>query len=124
MKATIKIYKGNADLFFNGNFYTIDWDGLEFNDETEWCKWADEKLKVIRHADNYYYIKDRLHINTKHLIKNKKMYMIDLPHCVSGIDEYFETRLEAEETLENLTEEEKRDAQIVQVDVDENGHIF
>ena len=69
-KATIKCYKGNATAFYLGNFYDINWDGMEWDNEEEWNEWADEELSAIKGADNYEDVKRTLLISTSHRIKS------------------------------------------------------
>ena len=70
MKAELKCYQCNADLFVDGGFHVISWDGLEFDNESDWQEWADEQLTPASTADNYEYIKQTLFIYTQHLIKD------------------------------------------------------
>lgn len=69
MNATIKCYQCNADIFLNGEYYNLQWDGMEWENESEWQEWADESLTPIANADNYDDIIEILHIYTQHAIK-------------------------------------------------------
>ena len=69
MKATIKTYNGNADLFFKDMVnYSIRWDDMTWDNEKEWEEWAKEVLEPIEDAENYDEIKLTLHIYTDHFI--------------------------------------------------------
>lgn len=62
MKATIKIYRSNADLFYNGSFYPIDFDQISFTSESELNEWIKSSLEPIEEADNFEDIKMTLYI--------------------------------------------------------------
>lgn len=70
MGAKIKCYKGNADLFVDGNFFPILWDGMTFDNKEEWSEWADEVLSPAADCNNYMDIRLSLHIHTMHLIND------------------------------------------------------
>ena len=78
MKATINTYKTNATLFFNGNAYDINWDGMTFDDIDEWNEWASDELEPADEATNRFDIRERLYIATQHLINDDMVrYIID-----------------------------------------------
>lgn len=68
MKAELKCYKGNADLFVDGGFYVISWDGWDWDTVADWEDWAKDKLSPARAAENYQDLKHILYIHTNHLI--------------------------------------------------------
>ena len=69
MKATIKTYNGNANLFYGDIVNcSIRWDGMTWDNEKEWEEWVKEVLEPIEDAENYGEIKLTLHIYTDHLI--------------------------------------------------------
>ena len=69
MKATIKTYKGNANVFFGEiQNLSLNWDGIRFENEEEWNDWADYALQPIREAENYEDVRMSLYIATCHLI--------------------------------------------------------
>lgn len=71
MKATIKCYTGNADVFYGDiKNKTVRWDGLIWDSDEDWNEWADDVLADIAEAENYDDIKLTLHMHTDHLIKN------------------------------------------------------
>ena len=64
MKATIKTYQNNADLFF-GDY----WDGMSWSYEKEWNEWAEGELSAIEDAENYEDVKLALRVATDSLVK-------------------------------------------------------
>lgn len=69
MKAELKCYNGNADLFVDGGFHLIRWDGYEFKNELEWKEWAEDVLSPAKGAENYDDVNLTLYIHTNYLIK-------------------------------------------------------
>lgn len=67
MKATIKTYQGNADLFLDGQCYGIRWDGAAFDTRQEYDEWIDEQLAPIAGAENLADIRTTLEIATDSL---------------------------------------------------------
>lgn len=69
MKATIKTYKTNADVFFGEiKNLSLNWDGICFDNKDEWNDWADYALQPIREAENYEDVRMSLYTATYHLI--------------------------------------------------------
>ena len=69
MKATIRAYKGNADVFYGeiANL-SISWDGMTWESGEEWGEWAKEVLEPIEDAENYSDIVKTLYMFTDNLI--------------------------------------------------------
>ena len=67
MKANIKTYKTIAALFVNEKYYTIDWDGLEFDNKEEYYEWITEVMKPAMKCTNYEEVKLVLEIATDYL---------------------------------------------------------
>lgn len=65
MKANVKTFKTNAEVFYNGNSYHIDYDFQDrnfFDNDKEAESWCDEVLEPIKEAENYDEVKRSLMI--------------------------------------------------------------
>lgn len=69
MKATLKAYKGNAEMFVGNSYYPISWDGFEFENYEEWKEWCASALLPAKECENYEDVETQLWIATNHLIK-------------------------------------------------------
>ena len=69
MKATLKAYKGNAELFVGNSYYPISWDGIDFENYEEWKDWCASALFSAKDCENYEDVETQLWIATNHLIK-------------------------------------------------------
>ena len=67
MKATIKTYQTNANLFVNEQTFTIDWDGMEFHTRNQYKEWIEEEMEPAKECDNYEEVRQSLEIATDYL---------------------------------------------------------
>ncbi|MBO4498780.1 MAG: hypothetical protein J5732_00810 [Bacteroidaceae bacterium] len=67
MKATIKTYQTNADVWFNEESKTINWDGLQVDSAEEYNEWIDNELAFCKEAENYQEIRQSLAIATEYI---------------------------------------------------------
>jgi len=78
MKANIKTYKVNAVLFVNNDSFDIDWDGMEFDNPTDYAEWIDEQLVAAEECENYAEVRRTLEVATDHLRPDHKVEDIEL----------------------------------------------
>lgn len=78
MKANIKTYKVNAVLFVNNDSFDIDWDGMEFDNPTDYAEWIDEQLVAAEECENYAEVRRTLEAATDHLRPDHKVEDIEL----------------------------------------------
>lgn len=76
MKANIKTYKTNAYLFVDEKSYTIEWDGLEFDNEEEYYGWITEVMEPAMGCSNYEEVKLSLEIATDYMRPIRSNYQI------------------------------------------------
>ena len=86
MKANIKTYKVNAVLFVNNDSFGIDWDGMEFDNPTDYAEWIDEQLVAAEECENYAEVRRTLEAATDHLRPDHKVEDIELMKAGYGHD--------------------------------------
>ena len=86
MKANIKTYKVNAVLFVNNDSFDIDWDGMEFDNPTDYAEWIDEQLVAAEECENYAEVRRTLEAATDHLRPDHKVEDIELMKAGYGHD--------------------------------------
>ena len=86
MKANIKTYKVNAVLFVNNDSFNIDWDGMEFDNPTDYAEWIDEQLVAAEECENYAEVRRTLEAATDHLRPDHKVEDIELTKAGYGHD--------------------------------------
>ena len=86
MKANIKTYKVNAVLFVNNDSFDIDWDGMEFDNPTDYAEWIDEQLVAAEECENYAEVRRTLEAATDHLRPGHKVEDVELMKAGYGYD--------------------------------------
>ena len=86
MKANIKTYKVNAVPFVNNDSFGIDWDGMEFDNPTDYAEWIDEQLVAAEECENYAEVRRTLEAATDHLRPDHKVEDIELMKAGYGHD--------------------------------------
>lgn len=86
MEATINNYRVNATLFVDGESYDINWDGMVFDNRTDYSEWIDEQLEAAEECENYDEVRRTLEAATDHLRPDHKVEDVELAKHNNGGD--------------------------------------
>ncbi len=90
MKAIIKTYQTNATLTVGDQFFTIDWDGMEFHTRDEYKEWIDEEMTPASECENYNEVRLSLEIATDYLRPNEeKNYIVIYSPTEDSMDDRY-----------------------------------